>query len=246
MPVTPVPSAKGEHSSVPNVGRHPRGCLRSALVRVRCVTLPVTRGRRGSCSGHGLQHRRSPHRPAAPRPGRGGRVRLLVRAGARLAGDGRPARPARHGVPVRRPGAAVRCGGGALAQACRHGPGGAHGPQDAVPGGRGERRRARRAARLAGVGRGRPGSRRPGCGWPDHRPGSPGTAPWPSGGRRVAAAPEQGCEALLPALPGLPGRGAGPARGPDLVRLVAAAATECHRARLRRRATPCGQALAFS
>ncbi|MGT2529037.1 SCO3374 family protein [Streptomyces nojiriensis] len=46
--------------------------------------------------------------------------------------------------------------------------------------------------------------------------------------------PEQGCEALLPALPG-PGRAAGPARGPDLVRLVAAAATECHRARLRRR-----------
>ncbi|MCX5296752.1 SCO3374 family protein [Streptomyces sp. NBC_00193] len=51
--------------------------------------------------------------------------------------------------------------------------------------------------------------------------------------------PEQGCEALLPALPVAgqgsgPGRGAG-AAGPGLVRLVAAAATECHRARLRRR-----------
>ncbi|WP_395510440.1 SCO3374 family protein [Streptomyces racemochromogenes] len=50
--------------------------------------------------------------------------------------------------------------------------------------------------------------------------------------------PEPGCEASLPALPG-PGRG----RGPDLVRLVAAAATECHRARLWRRT---GQPLAFS
>ncbi|MFZ3472011.1 SCO3374 family protein [Streptomyces sp. 4.24] len=46
--------------------------------------------------------------------------------------------------------------------------------------------------------------------------------------------PGQGCEALLPALPA-PGQGpSGSARGPDLVRLVAAAATECHRARLRR------------
>lgn len=58
--------------------------------------------------------------------------------------------------------------------------------------------------------------------------------------------PEQGCEALLPALPG-PGRADGPARGPDLVRLVATAATECHRARLRRRTgRSSGQPLAFS
>ncbi|WP_405529848.1 SCO3374 family protein [Streptomyces avidinii] len=57
--------------------------------------------------------------------------------------------------------------------------------------------------------------------------------------------PEQGCEALLPTLPG-PGRAAGPARGPDLVRLVAAAATECHRARLGRRTTGVRQPLAFS
>ncbi|GLW01157.1 SCO3374 family protein [Streptomyces lavendulae] len=57
--------------------------------------------------------------------------------------------------------------------------------------------------------------------------------------------PELGCEASLPALPG-PGQGHRPGQracGPDLVRLVAAAATECHRARLRRR-TP--QPLAFS
>ncbi|MEV7543031.1 SCO3374 family protein [Streptomyces sp. NPDC089915] len=64
----------------------------------------------------------------------------------------------------------------------------------------------------------------------------------PGGNPRGAAVwlrpPEPGCEASLPALPG-PGRG----RGPDLVRLVAAAATECHRARLWRRT---GQPLAFS
>ncbi|MGW5345975.1 SCO3374 family protein [Streptomyces sp. HUAS TT3] len=61
--------------------------------------------------------------------------------------------------------------------------------------------------------------------------------------------PERGCEALLPALPG-PGQGGfglrqGAAR-PDLVRLVAAAATECHRARLRRRTPVRDQPLAFS
>ncbi|MGI5450373.1 SCO3374 family protein [Streptomyces sp. CA-243310] len=66
----------------------------------------------------------------------------------------------------------------------------------------------------------------------------------PQGSPRGAAVwlrpPEQGCEAFLPSLPGT-GQGAGAGRrgtGPDLVRLVAAAATECHRARLRRRAAP--------
>ncbi|MFJ8166107.1 SCO3374 family protein [Streptomyces sp. NPDC096136] len=56
--------------------------------------------------------------------------------------------------------------------------------------------------------------------------------------------PGPGCEASLPALPG-PGhsRGPGGSGGPDLVRLVAAAATECHRARLWRRTD---QPLAFS
>ncbi|MEV0415339.1 SCO3374 family protein [Streptomyces sp. NPDC050448] len=82
---------------------------------------------------------------------------------------------------------------------------------------------------------------------PGHPEGSPrGAAVW-------LRPPEQGCEALLPSLPG-PGQGAGPRHGgagPDLVRLVAAAATECHRARLWRR-TPLrereasGQPLAFS
>ncbi|WP_411103330.1 SCO3374 family protein [Streptomyces sp. cmx-4-9] len=85
------------------------------------------------------------------------------------------------------------------------------------------------------------------------------TAPAPPGAARGASPreaavwlrpPEQGCEAFLPALPG-PGQGTGPVQGPDLVRLVAAAATECHRARLRRTAgTPlrstADQALAFS
>ncbi|MCJ1678148.1 SCO3374 family protein [Streptomyces sp. APSN-46.1] len=79
-------------------------------------------------------------------------------------------------------------------------------------------------------------------------PAPPGS-PVREGSSRGAAVwlrpPEQGCEALLPALPG-PGRGAGPGQrgaGPDLVRLVAAAATECHRARLRRR-TPLRSAVA--
>ncbi|MCC0096797.1 SCO3374 family protein [Streptomyces flavotricini] len=69
---------------------------------------------------------------------------------------------------------------------------------------------------------------------PGHPQGSPrGAAVW-------LRPPEQGCEALLPSLPG-PGQGAGPRHGgagPDLVRLVAAAATECHRARLWRRTPP--------
>ncbi|MFJ6798487.1 SCO3374 family protein [Streptomyces sp. NPDC091268] len=78
-------------------------------------------------------------------------------------------------------------------------------------------------------------------------PAPPG-APWPEGIPRGAAVwlrpPEPGCEASLPALPGA-GQGLGTVTGDgaDLVRLVAAAATECHRARLRR-CTP--QPLAFS
>ncbi|MGW7098478.1 SCO3374 family protein [Streptomyces sp. NPDC054838] len=70
-------------------------------------------------------------------------------------------------------------------------------------------------------------------------PAPPGQAA--TGGPQGAAVwlrpPEQGCEASLPALPG-PGQGT----RPDLVRLVAAAATECHRARLRRRTAPAGRA----
>ncbi|MFB7468508.1 SCO3374 family protein [Streptomyces sp. NPDC056224] len=76
-------------------------------------------------------------------------------------------------------------------------------------------------------------------------PAPPGGAPDPRGAAVWLRPPEQGCEAVLPALPGL-GEGTGPARRPDLVRLVAAAATECHRARLRRRTTRSGQPLAFS
>ncbi|WP_327263773.1 SCO3374 family protein [Streptomyces sp. NBC_01232] len=74
-------------------------------------------------------------------------------------------------------------------------------------------------------------------------PGHPGESP--RGAAVWLRPPEQGCEALLPALPG-PGRAAGPARGPDLARLVAAAATECHRARLGRRTKGVRQPLAFS
>ncbi|MFD9406296.1 SCO3374 family protein [Streptomyces sp. NPDC059989] len=76
-------------------------------------------------------------------------------------------------------------------------------------------------------------------------PAPPGPPPSPRGAAVWLRPPEQGCEALLPALPG-PGRGGGPGRGPDLVRLVSAAATECHRAHLRRRTTRPGQPLAFS
>ncbi|MFJ3922884.1 SCO3374 family protein [Streptomyces sp. NPDC090022] len=88
------------------------------------------------------------------------------------------------------------------------------------------------------------------------------TAPAPPGwcgGSQEAAVwlrpPEPGCEASLPALSADGGgsRAAGPARGPDLVRLVGAAATQCHRARLARaapvyaaRACGPGQTLAFS
>ncbi|MBT2403383.1 MULTISPECIES: SCO3374 family protein [unclassified Streptomyces] len=71
-------------------------------------------------------------------------------------------------------------------------------------------------------------------------PGHPLREESPRGAAVWLRPPEQGCEALLPALPG-PGQGAGPRQGsagPDLVRLVAAAATECHRARLRRRTPP--------
>ncbi|CAM5667543.1 SCO3374 family protein [Streptomyces avidinii] len=78
-------------------------------------------------------------------------------------------------------------------------------------------------------------------------PAPPGLPPGesPRGAAVWLRPPEQGCEALLPTLPG-PGRAAGPAHGPDLVRLVAAAATECHRARLGRRTTGVRQPLAFS
>ncbi|OKK18530.1 hypothetical protein AMK16_19815 [Streptomyces sp. CB00455] len=76
-------------------------------------------------------------------------------------------------------------------------------------------------------------------------PVPPGQPPGPRGAAVWLRPPEQGCEALLPALPGH-GQGAGPARGPDLVRLVAAAATECHRARLRRRTSRSRQPLVFS
>ncbi|MEV6955133.1 SCO3374 family protein [Streptomyces sp. NPDC051183] len=75
-------------------------------------------------------------------------------------------------------------------------------------------------------------------------PGHPDPVGSPRGTAVWLRPPEPGCEASLPALPGT-GQGVGPVRrdGADLVRLVAAAATECHRARLRRR-TP--QPLAFS
>ncbi|MFD6939579.1 SCO3374 family protein [Streptomyces goshikiensis] len=65
-------------------------------------------------------------------------------------------------------------------------------------------------------------------------PGSPGAQGSPRGAAVWLRPPEQGCEALLPALAG-PGHAS---TGADLVRLVAAAATECHRARLRRRTPP--------
>lgn len=67
-------------------------------------------------------------------------------------------------------------------------------------------------------------------------PAPPGWAARLAGGRRMAAAPElrhEG-EAELPALAGLGSRGGD---APDLVRLVDAVATECHRARLMRAGT---------
>ncbi|MEV6652625.1 SCO3374 family protein [Streptomyces sp. NPDC051219] len=78
-------------------------------------------------------------------------------------------------------------------------------------------------------------------------PGFPGACS--RGAARWLRPPEPGCEARLPAIApmGHPmGHRAGPGdigRVPDLVRLVDAAATECHRARLLRTNT---QPLAFS
>ncbi|MFD9353890.1 SCO3374 family protein [Streptomyces sp. NPDC060031] len=79
---------------------------------------------------------------------------------------------------------------------------------------------------------------------PPGHPAGPDAEGIPRGAAVWLRPPEPGCEASLPALPGT-GQGVGPVTGDgaDLVRLVAAAATECHRARLRRR-TP--QPLAFS
>ncbi|MFJ3702905.1 MULTISPECIES: SCO3374 family protein [Streptomyces] len=79
---------------------------------------------------------------------------------------------------------------------------------------------------------------------PGRAAGSPGAAVWlrPPGPRREA-------ERSLPALGGL---GSSGGDAPDLVRLVDAAATECHRARLLRARNhlwahrPTGQPLAFS
>ncbi|MET9603953.1 SCO3374 family protein [Streptomyces sp. NPDC006512] len=75
-------------------------------------------------------------------------------------------------------------------------------------------------------------------------PVPPGWPQSPQGAAVWLRPPELGCEASLPSLPA-PGQGTGPGRssGTGLVRLVAAAATECHRARLTRRAP---QPLAFS
>ncbi|MFF4324731.1 SCO3374 family protein [Streptomyces sp. NPDC001568] len=61
-------------------------------------------------------------------------------------------------------------------------------------------------------------------------PVPPGWSQSPRGAAVWLRPPELGCEASLPSLPG-PERSS----GPGLVRLVAAAATECHRARLWRR-----------
>ncbi|MET9697181.1 SCO3374 family protein [Streptomyces sp. NPDC006529] len=58
-------------------------------------------------------------------------------------------------------------------------------------------------------------------------PGAAGESP--RGAAVWLRPPEQGCDVLLPALP-IAGQGA----RPDLARLVGAAATACHRARLRR------------
>ncbi|SDK41949.1 SCO3374 family protein [Streptomyces indicus] len=67
----------------------------------------------------------------------------------------------------------------------------------------------------------------------------PPAIPGPQGAAVWLRPPEPGCEVepTLPALTGL-GGGAQASPGPDLVRLVDAAATECHRARLLRAAQP--------
>ncbi|MYR38619.1 hypothetical protein GTX14_22780 [Streptomyces sp. SID4944] len=85
---------------------------------------------------------------------------------------------------------------------------------------------------------------------PDHRSVAPGRCGL-AGGRSVAAAPEPRL-APGPALPALAGFGSSGGDAPDLVRLVDAAATECHRVRLShargglRNGSTSDQPLAFS
>lgn len=219
-----------------------------------------------------------------------GADRPLLRGGPRLAraagGAGRPGTTGDRGR-LRRPGTAGACGacGGrpprrsgsrrprrmpCRADRAGHRPGGAERRpvEDVGTAGARQRRRGARAARLAGVGRYRPGPRRPRCG--AERPGS-GTAPVArtrhAGGRRVAAAPGRvrggrcgghldeesdggASRSARPAPSGLPalrlcggaggigtteiGTGGSGGDAPDLVRLVDAAAAECHRIRLAR------------
>lgn len=129
--------------------------------------------------------------------------------------------------------------------------GGCGGAADAAAGGRGQRRGGARSARLAGVGRNRSRPVRRGNRRAHHGSGAARPGGRLAGGRGLAATPgpRREAERSLPALGGL---GSSGGDAPDLVRLVDAAATECHRARLLRARNhlwahrPTGQPLAFS
>lgn len=195
----------------------------------------------------------SPCRHLAPP---GWPARAVVRTRARLGRFVRSPRPAAHRTALRRPGAPgdrrIRPAEAARADGTGR-PGGV--PDAAARGGR-KRGRAAGAARLAGVGRRRPRSDGRRRRRPDHRTRAAGMVRL-AGGRRLAAAPEPGCEveARLPSFTGFTQCGGagekGASQGPgtlpggraaclSLVRLVAAAATECHRARLFHAKSPGG------
>ena len=252
----PVPSATGEHPCAAECASHAPGSDTSAH---RAAYAGVTLGAaRRLLLGMVPTVPRRPAAPAPPGPrGRSPRrataVRAVVRERARL---GRRARRVPCSCSRGCASTYWSCRPTRVARAAASGPrdrsGGPAGRPDAAAGGRGERGGAAGAARLAGVGRARPGSDRPRRGRPDHR------APRCRPGRARDAArrgPPSGC--------GPPSRGArwsrrcrrcrprgGGGGAPDLVRLVDAVATECHRARLRRPATatrrPTAQPLAFS
>lgn len=237
---TPVYSATSEQQRAAEGLHAPPGRTHRAVDHGQRVTPgPVRR-----FIGHGFP------RPVSPLVA-GTRHRAVVRPRARLGHGGHGAGAAADGAALRRPGAAGRGRSRGAAPGRAHRSGGAGGAADAAAGGHGQRGGAAGAARLAGVGRYRPRSDRHRRRRAHHGPGAAGRCGGPAGGRGLAAAPgsRQEVEPSLPALGGLGSRGGG---APDLVRLVDAAATECHRARLALARThlwahrPTGQPFAFS
>lgn len=238
---TPVSSATGEQLRAGGCFRTPPRRARRAANGRRCVTQgPVRR-----FIGHGYP------RPASPLVAGTRRLRAVVRPRTRLGHDGDVAGAPADGAALRRAGTAGRSWsrGAEPGRPDRSGGGGR--AADAAAGGRGQRRRGARSARLAGVGRNRSRPVRRRYRRAHRRPGAAGPAGELAGGRGLAAAPGP-CREAERSLPALGGFGSSGGDAPDLVRLVDAAATECHRVRLAHARNhlwahqPTGQPLAFS